>query len=129
MNYRCPSADCAGSTTTYPEAVAQAMGMKCPVCHAELKEDTEAPIEVQKDSAGGPWTDWPAPVSLPLCEYFEEEHPGAKFDLANCSLEGWAANAGGGKQQKYRQFPMVLLFSTTGVGDRALLGNKSKGQA
>ncbi len=87
MNYRCPSADCAGSATPLPEAMAQAMGMKCPVCQSELLADEQVVEPADKTTESGPWVDWPTPVSLPLCEYFEEEHPGGKLWAACDAFE------------------------------------------
>lgn len=87
MNYRCPKSDCAGSTTPLPEAMAQAMGIKCPVCQSELLADEQVVEPADKTTESGPWVDWPTPVSLPLCEYFEEEHPGAKLWAACDAFE------------------------------------------
>ena len=87
MNYRCPKSDCAGSAAPLPEAMAQAMGMKCPVCQSELQTDEQVVEPAGKTIEGGPWVDWPTPVSLPLCEYFEEEHPGGKLWAACDAFE------------------------------------------
>ena len=87
MNYRCPKSDCAGSATPLPEAMAQAMGMKCPVCQSDLLADEQVVESADKTTVSGPWVDWPTPVSLPLCEYFEEEHPGGKLWAACDAFE------------------------------------------
>ena len=87
MNYRCPKSDCAGSAAPLPEALAQAMGMKCPVCQSDLQADEQVVEPADKTTESGPWVDWPTPVSLPLCEYFEEEHPGAKLWAACDAFE------------------------------------------
>ena len=80
MNYRCPKSDCAGSATPLPEAMAQAMGMKCPVCQSELLADKQVVESADKTTESGPWVDWPTlPVSLPLCEYFEEKTSGSQI--------------------------------------------------
>ena len=67
--------------------MAQAMGMKCPVCQSELLADEQVVESAYKTTESGPWVDWPTPVSLPLCEYFEEEHPGAKLWAACDAFE------------------------------------------
>jgi tetratricopeptide (TPR) repeat protein len=67
--------------------MAQAMGMKCPVCQSELQADVQVVESADKTIESGPWVDWPTPISLPLCEYFEEEHPGAKLWAACDAFE------------------------------------------
>ena len=77
MNYQCPKDGCAGGNTPLPEAMAKAMGMKCPVCGTGL-----TPPQPSFN-----FSDWPAPVAIPLTEYYSEEHPGQKLWAACDTFE------------------------------------------
>lgn len=58
MNYRCPDADCAGSQTPLPEAMANATGLKCPVCGTALAGDEGGAVAEPAAVAGGKWEQW-----------------------------------------------------------------------
>ena len=79
MNHRCPDTDCAGSQTLLPEAMANAMGMKCPVCGITLVRDEGESVSEPFVVSGGKWEQWPTPVAIPLREYEEEQNSVAKL--------------------------------------------------
>ena len=87
MTFICPKDNCAGGNTPLPEAMAQAMGMKCPVCGTQFQSPDEAKVEPVQGQPLYRFSEWPTPIALTIAEYFSEEHPGAKLWAACDTFE------------------------------------------
>ena len=87
LGYLCIQKGCTGEGTHFPEAVAQALGMKCPVCGSELTVKFSTTELVPATITDNPYSDWPTPIALPLQEYDSESHPGAKLWAAFDAFE------------------------------------------
>jgi WD40 repeat protein len=80
VNYHCPNPDCKGSDTALPDAMAQAMSLKCPICATTLAAADESEDLPEPDSGRPKGIEelvesFPTLLAVPLAEFERESQP------------------------------------------------------